>query len=275
MRINFRKIFRRFLRVVGIILILHLLFLVFLYVKQEKFFFNPKKLDKDYVYTFKEPFEELTIEVDKNIYLNALLFRAKDSKGVILYFHGNAGAIHDWGKRAPLYLDNNYDILFVDYRGYGKSDGNYTKDEQLFNDVQKVYDFTKTLYPENKITVFGFSLGSGLAAYVASKNHPHRLILNAPYYSWKSLIADDIAPPLPRFMIRYDIPTYQFLKNVTCPIYIFQGSKDFLVNMETNAKRLQAENPDKVHLTIITDASHNSIHIAKQYYDELKKILKN
>lgn len=273
MKINFPKILRRLLRILGVLIVLHLSFLVFLYLKQEKFFFNPKELDKDYAYTFKEPFEELNIEVAENIYLNALLFKAKESKGVILYFHGNAGAIHDWGKRAPLYLDNKYDILFVDYRGYGKSDGQYTEDKQLLNDAEAIYNFTKTLYPENKITVLGFSLGSGLAAYVASKNRPHKLILKAPYYSWKSLIADDIAPVLPEFMVRYDIPTYRFLKKVTCPVYIFQGSKDFLVNMETNAKKLAAENPEKVQLTIIHDASHNSIHITKQYYDALRDIL--
>lgn len=275
MRVDFKKIFRRFLRVIGVLILLHILFLVFLYVKQEKFFFNPKKLDKDYVYTFQEPHEELNIEVEKDIYLNALLFKTQDPKGVILYFHGNAGAIHDWGKRAPLYLDNGYDILFVDYRGYGKSDGKYTEDSQLFNDAKKVYDFTKTRYSENKITVLGFSLGTGLAAYVASRNNPHKLILNAPYYSWKNLITEDIAPLLPRFMVRYDIPTYKFVENVSCPVYIFHGDKDFLVNVETNSRKLKAINPDNIHLTVITDASHNGIHITKQYYDALKEVLKD
>lgn len=275
MKLNFKRLLRRFLRVLGVLIILHLLLLVFLYVKQEKFFFNPKKLDKDYVFTFKEPFEELNIKVDEAIYLNALLFKTPNPKGVILYFHGNAGAIHDWGKRAPLYLDNGYDILFVDYRGYGKSDGEYTEDMQLFNDAEKVYEYTKTLYTEDQITVLGFSLGTGLAAYVASQNHPHRLILNAPYYSWKDLITEDIAPLLPRFMVRYDIPTYKFVEKVTCPIYIFHGDKDFLVNVESNSKKLQAINPSNIHLTVITDASHNGIHITKQYYDALKEVLKD
>lgn len=231
-------------------------------------------MDKDYAYSFNDPFEELNIEVEDNIYLNALLFKAENSKGVVLYFHGNAGALHDWGKQAPLYLEYGYDMLLVDYRGYGKSDGHYTEDDQLLNDAQKVYEFTKTLYPENKITVLGFSLGSGLATYVASKNRPYKLILNAPYYSWKLLVADEIAPLLPEFMVRYDIPTYQFIKNVNCPIYIFHGERDFLVNPETNSKRLQKESPEKnIHLKIITDASHNGLHITKAYYDGLKDAL--
>ncbi len=273
MRINYPKIFRRFLRIFVVLIILHILTLVFLYLKQERFFFNPKVLDKNYVFEFTEPFEELNIEVEDDIFLNALLFKAENPKGVIVYYHGNAGAIHDWGKRAPLYLDNNYDILFVDYRGYGKSDGKYSNSDQLLNDAQKVYDFAKTRYKEENIIVLGFSLGSGLASYVASKNHPKMLILNAPYYSWKNLIADQIAPPVPKFIINYDIPSYKYVEQVTCPIKIFHGSRDFLVSIDDNSKKLQAINPNNIELTIITDAGHNAIHITKQYYDALKKIL--
>ena len=194
MKINLQKLSRRIVRTVIILLTLYLLSLVFFYFKQERFFFNPKHLDKDYVFEFTETFEELNIEVEKDIFLNAVLFKADSSKGVIIYFHGNAGAIHDWGKRAHLFLENNYDILFVDYRNYGKSDGSYCSTEELFQDAQKVYDFTKTRYSEDKITVLGFSLGSGIASYVASKNNPKKLILNAPYYSWKTLIGEEIAP---------------------------------------------------------------------------------
>ncbi|RSK41927.1 alpha/beta hydrolase [Mangrovimonas spongiae] len=273
MKINFPKIFRRLLRVIVVLAILHVLVLVFLYFKQERFFFNPKTLDKTYVFDFKEPFEELNIEVDDNVFLNALLFKAEASKGVIVYYHGNAGAIHDWGKRAPLYLENNYDILFVDYRGYGKSDGKYSNSKQLLNDAQKVYDFAKTRYSEQNIITLGFSLGSGLATYVASKNNPKMLIINAPYYSWKTLISEQIAPPIPEFIVKYDIPTYKFIKEVKCPIKIFHGSRDFLVHIDENSKKLQAIAPENIDLTIITDAGHNGIHITKQYYDALKALL--
>jgi hypothetical protein len=258
---------------VASLFLLYILSLVFVYFKQERFFFNPKVLAKNYSFEFDENFEELNIPVAKNINLNAVLFKAENSKGVILYLHGNAGAIHDWGKRASLYLENNYDILFVDYRGYGKSDGTYSNSEELFSDMQKVYDFTKTRYNEDEIVILGFSLGSGLATYLASKNHPRMLILNAPYYSWKTLIAEEIAPPIPEFIIKYNIPTYQFLKQVTCPIKIFYGTRDLLIHPDTNAKKLQALQPNNITLFAITDAGHNGLHITREYYEDLKTIL--
>lgn len=274
MKINFSKLFRRLLRVIIAMVLLYLLSLVFLYFKQERFFFNPKHLDKTYVFKFDQEFEELNIPVDKNINLNALLFKTEqNSKGVIVYYHGNAGAIHDWGKRAPLYLDNGYDILFFDYRNYGKSDGEYCNSEQLLSDSNKVYQFVKQRYNEDNIIVLGYSLGSGLATYVASKNKPKMLILNAPYYSWKTLIADEIAPPIPQYLLKYDIPTYQFIKHVTCPINVYYGTRDFLIHPDTNAKKLQAIKPKSIRLHPITDGGHNGLHITKQYYDELKKIL--
>ncbi|PWI30823.1 alpha/beta hydrolase [Xanthomarina sp. GH4-25] len=273
MKINFPKILRRITRIVVSLLLLYILSLVFVYFNQERFFFNPKLLAKDYQYEFKENFEELNIPVAENTNLNAVLFKTENPKGVILYLHGNAGAIHDWGKRATLYLENNYDILFVDYRGYGKSDGTYCNTKELFSDMQKVYNFTKTRYNEDNIVVLGFSLGSGLASYLASKNHPKMLILNAPYYSWKTLIADEIAPPIPEFIIKYNIPTYQFLKKVTCPIKIFYGTRDFLIHPDTNAKKLQVLQPNNITIFPIEDAGHNGLHITRQYYQDLKKVL--
>lgn len=272
-----KRILRKFIKIVLqltlLLIILYVGSLVFFYFKQEKFFFNPKHLDSDYKYEFTESFDEITIPVEDNISLNALHFKTENPNGIILYLHGNAGALHDWGKRAHLFLENNQDILFVDYRGYGKSEGKYTKDAQLFNDVQKVYDRVKEIYPENQITVLGYSLGSGLAAYLAANNKPKQLILNAPYYSWKTLVADEIAPPIPKYLVKYDIKTYEYLDKVFCPIQIFHGTRDFLINPTTNPDKLKELYPDKINLTYIIDGAHNDIHITKQYYDALKKLL--
>lgn len=246
--------------------------IAFVYIKQERFYFNPKTLPKEYTYQFDSSFEEFNIEVEKDIHLNALLFKTDSiRKGVILYFHGNAGAIHEWGKRAPLYTENSYDVLFVDYRGYGKSDGFYSKESQIYNDAQKIYDFLKTTYNENEIVVLGFSLGSGFASYTAGHNNPKLLILEAPYFAWDELIHQ--ISSLPKFMVNYKIPSYKFLETVHCPIKILHGTRDYLIKPEINSKRLKALFPNKVEFYPIHEAGHNGIFITKQYYDLLKVFL--
>ncbi|WP_103069556.1 alpha/beta hydrolase [Aquimarina sediminis] len=272
MKISYRKIGRRFIRFTLFITILILFGYLYLYFRQEHFFFSPKILEKDYTYSFNQPFEEINIPVEKDVILNAVLFKTKGiSKGVILYYHGNAGAIHEWGRRASLYTKNNYDILFVDYRGYGKSDGFYQKESELYNDAQKIYDYTKTRYPEKNIIVLGFSIGTGFASYTASKNNPKLLILEAPYYAWDDFIAN--ITPVPKMLIRYEIPSYKFLENVACPIQIFHGTNDVLINPQENSKRLKSLYPNKIEYSTIKGAGHNGIYITKQYYDELKELL--
>ncbi|TYA94766.1 alpha/beta hydrolase [Seonamhaeicola marinus] len=273
MKINFKKIGRRLLRILALFLLLVLFAYVFLYIKQERFFFNPKVLDKDYIYHFDQPFEEINIPVEEDVNLNALLFPSDSiSKGVILYFHGNAGALHEWGERAYIYTENNYDVLFVDYRGYGKSDSFYEKEAEIYNDAQKVYDYVLTRYKEEDIIILGFSIGTGFATYAASKNTPKLLILEAPYYSWNDLISN--MGPIPEWLIDYEIPSYKFLADVSCPIQVFHGSKDFIIDPDEHSKRLKDLYPHKINRSLIKGAGH-SVHLTKQYYDELKELLNN
>ena len=75
MKINLQKLSRRIVRTIIFLVALYLITLIFFYFKQERFFFNPKHLDKDYVFEFAEPFEEINIEAEKDIYLNADLFK--------------------------------------------------------------------------------------------------------------------------------------------------------------------------------------------------------
>ena len=68
-----------------------------LYLLQEKILFRPTVLAQDYVYTFDSNFEELFLKPNDDAVINALHFKAENPKGVILYFHGNAGDLSRWG----------------------------------------------------------------------------------------------------------------------------------------------------------------------------------
>ena len=78
------------------VLVLYALVLLLLYVFQERLIFAPSKLPQEYQFNFGRPFREVWIEVE-NAQLNALLFEHPEAKGVVLYFHDNAGALDTWG----------------------------------------------------------------------------------------------------------------------------------------------------------------------------------
>lgn len=252
--------------------LLYICGMTFLYFNQEKFYFHPKTLDVDYQYTFDTPFEEYNIKVDNDNTLNTLLFKSNASKGVILYLHGNAGALHDWGLRAPLYTDNNYDVLFVDYRGFGKNKNTIKSEAMLHQDMQVVYNFLKTKYHEKDIIILGFSIGTGFATKLAANNSPQQLILEAPYYSFESLI-NAIAPMVPSFLINYKIETYKFIKNVKCPVTIFHGKDDQLITPQDNGVLL-SKTKANIKLHLIDKCDHNGIYRSSYYHEKLKIILR-
>ena len=167
-------------KMLQLVLVVYIMTIVILYFSQEKLLFFPTKLEKEYKFKFPYEFEEVNLFVENDIALNFLEFKSKNPKGIVLFFHGNAGAINTWAQGANLYLKNNFNVIYVDYRGYGKSDGSIKNEKQLIEDSQKIYDYLKGKYKEENIIISGTSIGSGIAAQIAVQNNPKELILNSP-----------------------------------------------------------------------------------------------
>ena len=253
-----------------LILGLYLVCLAGLYFNQEKLLFFPTKLSKEYTFKFPNPFEEINLKVADGIELNALLFKSEQPKGVVLFFHGNGGAIHGWGQGASLYVRNNYDVLYVDYRGYGKSDGQIKNEKQLLEDGQKFYDYLKEKYSEEKIIISGTSIGTGIATQIALNNSPKKLILNSPYSSLESLIKEKIEI-VPGFLIKYQLDSKSYLKAATFPIIIFHGDKDTIIPYH-HSLQLKEINPI-ITLHILEGFGHNDINQSPVLLKEMVEIL--
>jgi len=209
------------------LIVLLFLFWTGIYFFQEKLIFKPTPLSESFKYEFPttSSFQEVKIPFAENQNLHGILFKSKERKGIVLSFHGNQGKLNNIGKRASLYTDLGYDIFYLNYRGFGKSNGSIKSEQQLFDDAQLVYDYLKKDFPEEKIILSGLSIGTGIATYLAAHNHPQQLILTAPYSSFQNLLQEKIKF-VPSFLIKYKINTNEFLKDVKCPITIFHGEND-------------------------------------------------
>jgi pimeloyl-ACP methyl ester carboxylesterase len=193
--------------------------------KAVKMIFPGAKLSDNYKFDFPDKFKEVTVKAKDNTNLSALLFKADSSKGVILYLHGNTNALNKWGMIAKTYTSLNYDLFMLDYRGYGKSQGHIQSEGQLYSDVQDAYNYLKLMYPENKIIVLGYSIGTGPAAMLAANNHPKELILQAPYYSLPDAI-HHLRASWDTTTLAFHFNTYAFLPRVASSIVIFHGNAD-------------------------------------------------
>jgi len=243
----------------------------FLYFYQEHLIFFPQKLEHNYHFNFKESFKEININTQDDKTLNGLLFKSDSTKGLIFYLHGNADSLSSWGNVAKTYTNLNYDIFILDYRGYGKSDGNIKSQEQLFKDNQLFYNKLKEIYKEENIIILGYSIGSGMAAKLASDNNPKQLILQAPYYSLIDMMHQRFSF-VPSFLLKYKFKTNEYLKKCQMPITIFHGNRDRVIYYGSSLK-LKHDFKDKIKLITLDGQGHNAMSDNEIYKIKLKEIL--
>lgn len=236
------------------ILTLYLLLLAGVFIVQERLIFLNDRLPESYMFAEGE---EVEIEVDKGIYLNCLWLKEPDSKGVILYLHGNKGSNRRCLHQAATFRGLGCDVFMPDYRGFGKSDGHNRNEQQLLADVQKVYDFLRQHYDESQIIVAGYSLGSGMATWLAAHNHPARVILVAPYVSLVHM-KDQLFPLVPDFVLKYPLRSDEYLKAVRAPVTIVHGTEDELIPYES-AETLHRLFPEKTELIPVPGAGHRRV----------------
>ena len=256
-----------------IILAIYLIASIVLYYIQDYFLFKPEKLSKDFQFYYEnQETEEYNLETRDGAVINGLLFKPKNrSKGVVLYLKGNSKSIKGWGKFAVDFTRHDYSVLMVDYRGFGKSTGKRSQ-KAIKRDLQEIYNLIKEKATEERIIVYGRSLGSGFAAKLASMNNPKMLILDAPYYSLTK-VTGRYMPFMPLSIImKYPLPTYKWLKYVKCPIHIIHGTNDKLIPFKTSVKLSQIQ-PKITRLYTVIGGGHKNLNNFESYHKMLGEII--
>ena len=243
---------------------------ILVYFAQEKIIFHPEKLDSNHTFNMDGDYQEFTLMTKDNEALNALLFKADSSQGVVIHYHGNSGNIAHWENRTGIYTDLGYDFFIMDYRGFGKSTGNIESELQLFEDAQLFYDTLLSYYNEANIIVEGYSVGSGIAAEIALSNNPKQLLLLAPYYGLKDLMQHTY-PFLPTFLLKYPLATYERIPKIEVPITIFHGDEDQVIPFNSS-ERLSKLLKDGDSFIPLYGCGHNSVQSQNGYLEELKQL---
>ena len=269
------------LRLGIIVLILYTAVLALLYFFQERLIFFPSKLEPNHDFSFDQPFEEIRLDAE-GTWISGLKFLAqsrggeqiysdangerKAKNGAVIFFHGNAGNLQGWGKYARHFTDLGYDFYLFDYRGYGKSGGEIGSQEQLYADADAMMQAVLREYDAGEVTALGYSVGSGLAARAAQKYGAKRLVLIAPYFSLEELAREKM-PFVPKFLIKYNIPTFEFVGDFGGPVTIFHGEHDELIGVDNSRRLLKFLKPrDKVYEL---NAGHNDILGLSELWEKL------
>jgi uncharacterized protein len=230
-----------------------------IYFLQDYVLFRPVSLKRDHKYDFKEPHQDITIDISDNEHLNLVRFQSTDSvtRGVVLYFHGNKKNISRYAGFTPHFTSRGFEVIMIDYPGYGKSTGKFTE-KILYDWAAQVYKLAGSRFAPDSIIIYGKSMGTAIAAQLAAKEKCRRLILETPYYDLPSVLKQYLfIYPIDR-MIHYEFPIYKYLPLIDEPITIFHGTSDWVIR-HSNAKRLQPFLKTGDEFISIKGGSHNNL----------------
>ncbi len=150
--------------------------------------FVPTTMDKDQLYEFDFDFTEGFLELNKKDSVSYVYSKTqKESKGLVLFFHGNSSDLRNWGKMSVQFHHNGYDVVMVDYPGFGKSSGRHTE-QALYDTADKLYEWASEKYSDEEMVFVGRSIGTVPTSYLASKIKVKRVILETPLSNMGSLI---------------------------------------------------------------------------------------
>jgi pimeloyl-ACP methyl ester carboxylesterase len=213
--------------------------------------------------------EKLAVEAAGGARLQGVLIRADErdtSRTLVLGFGGNA-----WnGQDVAEYLHElfpEHDVAAFHYRGYRPSTGS-PSGAALIEDAPLVYDAVVGREKPKRVIAVGFSIGTGVAAQLASRRAVDGLILVTPFDSLKS-VAQSMLPWLPIApFFGHQIDAAEALRKSDVPVAIIAAEHDDIVKKErTDALRDEVKN--LVFDRTIRRAGHNDIYTRSEFHDAM------
>lgn len=245
-----------------------------LWSRQEHLLFAPEPLAMGHAFPQADTQEEWVNVPGARLHAlhlrQPLLNGQRHTKGIVFYLHGNAGNVATWYTNHDYWLQSGYDLFMLDYRGFGKSTGHIENEAQLHDDVMRAWQQVAPEYAGLKQVIFGRSLGTGLATYLATQVHSELLILVSPYQSIEALATAQY-PWVPPFVLRYPMHTDLWLPQVSGRIAIFHGDQDTLIPF-SHALALKREQA-RAQLIRVAGAGHGDIQAFTSYTQALTQLL--
>ena len=248
--------------------------LVFVYFYQRNLLYHPfennyqnDKIDFNY--------KEIFIKVDDEIKLKAWFINKDIKKNkTLLFFHGNAGDLTNRVHKLNKLKDLDLNILLISWRGFSGNKGTPTE-KNLYIDAEKSIEWLNNLgVNNNKIILYGESLGTGVAVEMGKKNSFHSIILESPFTSIENA-AKIYYPYLPiKLLLKDRFDSVNKIKLIKLPILILHGKKDDIVPFfmgkelfeKANSPKYSYFTEDDDHMMNFNDALINKLKFFVEKY---------
>ncbi len=199
---------------------------------------------------------------------------------VLLYFHHNAINIGANVSQAHKFQQLGYAVLLIDYRGFGRSEGSFPTEPQLYEDAQAawVYLTRDRQVPAKQIVIYGHSVGGAVAIDLATK-HPEAaaLIVQSSFTSLRDMTKRfGLFWVLPiDLILRQHFDSLQKIKSLRMPLLVIHGTADPQIPVAMGQTLYQAA-PEPKQILIIPQAGHDnnmstqSYQVVRQFVETLR-----
>ncbi len=227
------------------VVIAYVVILIFIYFYQRNLLYHPS--ENNYQNDIaKFNYEEIKIKVDDKIELKSwLINKDLDKYKTLLIFHGNAGNLSNRIYKLNELSKLDINILLISWRGFSGNKGSPTENN-LYKDAEAAITWlNKKKVKNNKIILYGESLGTGVAIEMAKKKDYNSIILESPFTSIENS-AKIYYPYLPvKFLLKDRFDSINKIKMVKTPILIMHGEKDDIVPFSMGKELYEKANDPK------------------------------
>jgi fermentation-respiration switch protein FrsA (DUF1100 family) len=183
---------------------------------------------------------------------------ARDSRPVVAYFHGNGGNIGYRAERLRRFAREGYGVLMLEYRGYGGNPGTPTE-SGLYADGAAALDFLahQGIMP-HRLVLYGESLGSAVAVYLAARRDIAGLVLEAPFTSVVEVAQYHYSSVPASVLMRDRFDSISSIGKVKAPILVLHGERDRVVPVRFGRALFNAA-PEPKEFWFAGEAGHEDL----------------
>ncbi|MGH6674300.1 MAG: alpha/beta hydrolase [Xanthobacteraceae bacterium] len=228
-----------------------------LYVRQRSLMYFPETIYTTPAQAGLPEATEVPLIASDGVHITAWYVKPQDGKPVIVYFHGNGGALRYRVGRFKKLVGAGNGLVALEYRGYGGNPGSPTE-RGLIADGEAAYAFAAARYPVHQIALWGESLGSGVAVAVAAKEKVGRVILEAPFTSAAAVASIRYWYMPVRLLMKDQFHSDERIRKVTAPLLILHGVHDRVVPYAMGERMFELANKPK-HIVRFLDGGHEDL----------------
>ena len=232
-------------------------FVALMYVAQRSLMYHPERLRTPPAAAGLIDAQEIVLDTADGEKVIVWYLPPKSDKPMVLYFHGNAGALRYRADRFRAFAEDGIGLVALSYRGYGGSTGS-PSELGLIEDAEAAYAFATARTPPQRIVAFGESLGSGVAVALAATHPIGGLVLESPFTS-----AADIGAAvywfLPvRLLMKDPFHSDARIGKVTAPLLVLHGARDGVVPIAQGERLFSLANEPK-RFVRFAEGAHNDL----------------